>query len=150
MAQRKSRPVKKATRKALPRRKGARKTARKRAAPRGARSTLARLEEELPDTLAQISTQVRRRLTRLEREIQRSAASRRFTRLLRDASHQLGRWEAEGERRWRKLGTTARKDAARLLRRLERAIEPPPRPRRKKAPRKPARPGTTESGGSGI
>ena len=70
MAQRKSRPVKKPTRKAVTRKKGSTKAARKRAAPRAARSTLARLEEELPDTLAQLSTQVRRRLTHLEREIQ--------------------------------------------------------------------------------
>jgi hypothetical protein len=144
MAQRKSQSRKTQTKK-----RPARKTARKRAAAKRAPSAVARLEQELPETLAQFSRHVRTRLTRLEREIQRSEASRRFTRLLRDASHQLGQWEAEGERRWRKLSTSARRDAAGLLRRLERAIEPP-KPRRKGNPGKATRPRATESRGSGI
>ena len=61
-------------------------------------------------------------------------ARRRSTRLLREATHQLGRLEAEAERRWKKLSHQARHDAARLLHRLEVAIEPPrPKPRKRVA-----------------
>jgi hypothetical protein len=50
---------------------------------------------------------------------------------MRDAERQLGRLEAEGQKRWRKQTTQARRDAVRLLRKLEKAIEPAPK---KKAP----------------
>ena len=71
-------------------------------------------------------------LGRLERQIEtaRRDARRRWTRVLRDVSHQLGRLEANREKQWRRLTLQARRDAAKALRRLERAIEPP-RPRRK-------------------
>ena len=39
--------------------------------------------------------------------------------MLRDASHRLGRFEAEGERRWKNLTGEARREALQLLRRLE-------------------------------
>ena len=51
---------------------------------------------------------------------------------MREAERQLGRLEAEGQKRWRKQTTQARRDAVRLLRKLERAIEPAPK--RKKTP----------------
>lgn len=110
-----------------------RKSARKTSAARK-KSPIQRLEDELmPADLRGYSRRVRAGLTRLERQIDRSRrdARRRFTRLLREVSHQLGRFEAEGEKRWRQRATRARRDAAKLLRRLERAIEPP-----KAAPRK--------------
>jgi len=44
--------------------------------------------------------------------------------MLRDASHRLGRFEAEGERRWKNLTGEARREALQLLRRLERKFEP--------------------------
>ena len=51
---------------------------------------------------------------------------------------EFGAIEAEGERRWRQRTLRARRDAVKLLHRLERAIEPPKRkrPARKKAPGK--------------
>jgi hypothetical protein len=55
---------------------------------------------------------------------------------LREASHALGRLEAEGERRWRKLAVPARREALRLLQRLEGALATP---ERGKATRKAAR-----------
>lgn len=129
MAQRKTK-----TRKAVPRKT----TGKKSLAARNSRRTaeaLARLEPDLPPTLRDFSKRVRRGLTELEREIERvqQRYRRQRARLLREVSHQLGRFEAEGERRWKKLNTQARRDALRLLKRLEKAIEPP---QRKKRPRK--------------
>ena len=70
-------------------------------------------------------------LTELEHEIGRAQANprREATRLLREASHALGRFEAEGERRWRKLTAPTRREAIRLLHRLERALATPKRRR---------------------
>jgi hypothetical protein len=64
------------------------------------------------------------RLGELEARIEKAGTAyrRRWTRLLREASHQLGRFEAEGELRWRRLTARARRDAVQLLRRLEREI----------------------------
>ena len=70
-----------------------------------------------------------------------------FTRLLRDASHQLGRFEAQGERQWRKATNQARRDAVKVLKRLEKALEPPAR---KKKARKRKATVRRESQGSGI
>lgn len=105
------------------RRAAAGSKARRRTTTRVSRS-LARLEGDLPPTLAQFSRRVRRELTRLERQIVRARARYRGqgTRLLRDASHLLGQLEAEGEARWKKLTTRARADALRVLRRLEKEI----------------------------
>ena len=51
-----------------------------------------------------------------ERELDRAEARYRktFTRLLREGSHELGRIEALGERRWRQLTNPARRDLAKL------------------------------------
>jgi hypothetical protein len=75
---------------------------------------------------------VRRSLNGLEKEIAKARANprRQAARLLREASHALGRIEAEGERRWRKLAAPARREALRLLRRLESSLAAP---RRRKA-----------------
>jgi SAM-dependent methyltransferase len=77
----------------------------------------------------------------LEKQIESAQldARRRWTRLLREVSHQLGRLESEGERRWRVQSLQARREAVRLLQRLEKAIEPPKATKRRKAPaRKPS------------
>jgi len=128
-----------------------RPTTRKKATrQKSGRNAVAQLEAELPPNLRDFSRRARRGLTRLEKRVDtaRRDARRRWTRLLRDASHQLGRIEAEGERRWRKQSRLARRDAVRMLRRLERAIEPP---LARGAPRKKtARRASGELGGSGI
>lgn len=106
------------------------KTTRKKKAmrrlPRGSEA-LKRIEPELPPNLRDYSRRVRSGLVRLERQIETAQrdATRRWTRLLRDVSHQLGRLEAEGERRWKAQTYPARREAAKLLRRLEKAVEPP-------------------------
>jgi len=117
------------------------KTSRKKTARR---SAIRRFEDEvLPADLRAYSRRVRAGLTKLEREIEKSQrdARRRWTRLLRDTSHQLGKIEQQGEKRFRQRATQARRDAVKLLKRLERAIEPPKKkPARKKtATRKKAR-----------
>lgn len=106
------------------------KIAQKRAA---ARSAVARLQTELPSTLRGYTKEVRTRLTRLEGQVEkaRAQASRRGTKLLREASEYLGRLEARGEKEFRKR----RGDAVKLLKKLEKAVQPPARkkPARKKA-----------------
>jgi hypothetical protein len=102
---------------------------------RGRRSSpLSRLEGQLPATLREYTGELRKRLDRLERDLTRAqlAARRRAARLLREASHQLGRLEVAGEAGWRKLGASYQKDLVALLKRLEKALAPP-------AARKPAR-----------
>ena len=81
------------------------KTSRRKSAARKAGAALARIEQELPPNLREFSRQVRRGLSDLEKEVARAQANprREATRLLREASHTLGRLEAEGERRFRKL-----------------------------------------------
>lgn len=134
-------------RKTTARKTTARKKAKAPRIPRGS-DALKKLEPELPANLQEFSRQVRRELVKLERQIETAQrdARRRWTRLLREVSHQLGRVEAEGEKQWKKQTYPARREAVKLLKRLEKAIEPPrkrPTRRKKAAARKkvaPARP----------
>jgi hypothetical protein len=100
-----------------------------------ARTLIARIESELPKALGDYVSRVERELNKLERHIERagSSARKRATRLLRDASKQLGAVEARGEAAWQRLTAPYRKDAVALLERLENAIGPT------KPARKPAR-----------
>jgi hypothetical protein len=102
------------------------------ASRRSVRSRFDRIEDELPAELRDFTRRIRRDLTALERQIDsaRNDTRRGLTRLLRDVSHELGRLEAKGEREWRRLSYQARRDVVKVLRRLERAIEPP-KPKRK-------------------
>jgi hypothetical protein len=125
-----------------------RKTKRRVAALRGkARSTVQRIEAELPPELRHYARRMRQGLSRLEKQLAsaQKGARRRWAELLREGSHQLGRVEALGEREWRKRTAQARRDAVKLLRRLEKAIEPRGRgaPRRRPAARRSPAPGST-------
>jgi hypothetical protein len=95
---------------------------------------LARLEGQLPPTLREFASELRKRLDRLERDVTKAQleARRRAARLLREASVQLGRLEVSGEAGWRKLGASYQRELVALLKRLEKALAPP-------ATRKPAR-----------
>lgn len=95
---------------------------------------------DFPQSLDQFSRQIRKNLTSLEKQMNKAGKEyRRSTiSLFREVSHQLGHFEALGERRWKKLTNNARKDVAKLLRRLEKVIEPA-KGRKKKASRKRAR-----------
>ena len=109
----------------------------------GSKSALARIEAGLPKTLRDFGKQVRKDLDRLERDIERAipAARKRTARLIRDASHELGRIEERGEDVWKKGVAQATKEARKmtkdaqgLLRKLERSLAAPKR--KKKAARK--------------
>jgi len=141
MTARKKVTRKKAARKKVTRKKatGRKKTARK-------KSAFGRLEAELPKSLRDFRNQVRKNLNQLERDIERAfpAARKRTARIIRDASHELGRIEERGEAAWRKGLAKATKDAQKmtkdaqsLLRKLERAVAPPVK-RKKKAVRRKA------------
>jgi hypothetical protein len=80
---------------------------------------------------------MRRQLGLLERQVGRAQVRyrRQAARLLREASEELGRLEALGQRRWRTLDVRARR---RLLGRLESAVGPAPGVRTERA-RKAAR-----------
>jgi len=150
MAARKKAARKKASRKTGTRTQAGRKAGgRKKASRRTARSAeaagfggfgaaLGRLD--LPPTLRDYAEQVGARLDTLEREITRASVDmrRRGARLLREASHQLGRLEAEGEAGWRRLAAPYRRQLVDLLRRLEKALAPPAA-RRRSATRKATR-----------
>ena len=92
---------------------------------------------ELPPTLRAYASQVRKRLDVLERELARAQVGvrRQAARMLREASHQLGKLEAEGEAGWRRLAAPYRSELIALLRRLENALAPPAA--RKRSARKP-------------
>lgn len=123
-----------AARKKAARKKATRSTARTGRGRLGLGAALGRIE--LPPTLRDYAQQVRSRLDRLERQITQAQVDvrRRAARLLREASHQLGRLEAEGEAGWRRLATPYRRQLVDLLRRLERAVAP--QPARRSAARK--------------
>jgi hypothetical protein len=98
---------------------------------RRAGAALTRAQRELPVDWTAFSRRARRGIAALERELSRAQANprREAARLLREASHALGRLEAEGGRRWRQLAGPARQRALRLLRRLEGALAKPARAR---------------------
>jgi hypothetical protein len=123
------------------RKKASRKKATRRKAGLGGGLGAALGRLELPPTLRDYAKQVRGRLDRLEREISRASVDvrRRAARLLRDASHQLGRLEAEGEAGWRRLTSPYRRQLIDLLRRLEKALAPPRKTGRPSTARKATR-----------
>src|SRR3990172_5024392 len=120
----------------IPRRRRAPAQARARRKTRASlQRSIARMEGELPRTLAQFSRRMQARLGDLEKRLEKAGAvyRRRGTRLLREASHRLGRFEAEGELRWKRLTARARREALHVLRRLERELGPTGKARKKVA-----------------
>jgi adenylate kinase/ribonuclease R len=122
---------KKATKKKAAKRKATKKKAtrkaparKKKAGKRKSRIAVAGLKLELPATLDKYSSQVRGDLTRLEKQIEtaRKDMRRRWTRIVRDVSHLLGRLEAEGGKRFRDLTKQAENEAHRALKRLRTAV----------------------------
>jgi hypothetical protein len=90
------------------------------------RAALARIEGDLPPSLREYAKRVRGQLNELEKDIARAqlATRRRAARLLREASQELGRLEAKGEANWRKLTTPYRRQAVKMLQKLEKAVAP--------------------------
>jgi hypothetical protein len=86
-------------------------------------STVARIESNLPRTLREYSRSVQRELSRIERDVEKVTAATRKNgiKLLREASHELGRLEQQGERAWQRLSLPYRRRAVTLLKQLEKA-----------------------------
>ena len=98
------------------------KSVRSGTAGRGGRSQSRRKAESISPT-AKLSSNLRKRLRDLEREIERTEVRyrRALAKLLGDSGNPIG---IDIERRWRALTDPARHDIAKLLRRLERIVEP--------------------------
>ena len=104
-----------AKRTGTPRGRTPRKTAHKKTRAIRVSGSLDRLERELPSNLAQLVRQVRRGLNDMEKQLEKA--------------------RSDGERRWSKIETRLRSDTAGLLRKLEKAVEPPKRTRKKPPPK---------------
>ena len=91
--------------------------------------TAGRARDALQESLHQLEKQLPSELQRLVRQLRAN---------LKDLQSQLDRMRADREGRWNRMQLQIRRDAARLFRRLEKAVEPKPvrksRPRKKKAP----------------
>ena len=126
---------KRTTKKRPTRTTAAQKTSRRvKAGIRATERGIEKLSKDVPSTLNEYSRRVVAQLSKLERRIHgaQTAYRRRGTRVLREASRELGRLEARGERNWRKLNTRARRQALKTLRQIERLIEPAPRKKTKR------------------
>ena len=139
MAARKTSGRKASSRKTGARKASARKSGARKRTATGGRLGAAFSRLELPPTLRDYADQVRHRLDGLEREVTRTSTDvrRRAARLIREASHQLGRLEAKGEAGWSRLTRPYRRQLVDLLGRLEKAVAP--QPARKKVSRKTVR-----------
>ncbi len=127
--------ARKSTRKAAVKKKATKKSARKKTAPKKAtrkkaakkktsrRSTIDLVGSELPKSLKAFGRQCRRDLSAIENQIEIAGKDTRrsLTRIVRDVSHQLGTFEARGEREWRKLSRNAKRDIERVIRRVRKA-----------------------------
>ncbi len=108
---------KKSVRKKAAKKKGARK---KKAVRRAAADLVG---AELPKSLKALGRQLRRDLTGIEKQIEIAGKDTRrsLTRIMRDASHQLGSLEARGERAWRSRSRTLQRDVERMMKRVRKA-----------------------------
>ena len=108
--------------------------------------TVARIESNLPRTLREYSRSVQRELSRIERDVEKVTATTRKNgiKLLREASHELGRLEQQGERAWLRLSLPYRRRAVSLLKQLEKAVAPAKATRKKAAKKKVAKKKTTK------
>ena len=96
----------------------AKKKTTKRNNTRGLHRTLDRLERDLPPNLGKLVKQVRRGLVDLEKQVDKT--------------------RKESEQRWERQQTQVRRDIAAMLRKLEKAVEPP----RKRTPKSTSRKAT--------
>lgn len=122
MTVRKKATRKKTTRKKTTRKKAARKTSRSETVRKKAAELLG---EEFPKSLKALSSQVRRDLNAIEKQIEtaRVGTRRSLTRIVRDASHQLGSLEAHGQKEWRAMSARARNEVQRTVQRVRRAAK---------------------------
>jgi hypothetical protein len=118
---------KKAAKKRVAKKKGAKKraTPKKKARKKKAKMSIGAslIGADLPKSLSAFGRQLRRDLNAIEKEIEIAGKDTRrsLTRIVRDASHQLGALEARGEREWRNLSRAAKKDIAKITKRIRKA-----------------------------
>ena len=100
-------------------------TTRKRTPRKKATGARALMGDELPKSLAAFSRQLKRDLTRIERQIvsARKETRRSLARIIRDASHQLGVLETRGQKEWRSLSRNARREIERVVGRVREALD---------------------------
>jgi TolA-binding protein len=103
------------------------KTTRKKPASR--KSARDRAQAALDDSLRQLEKRLPKNLASVTRELRRN---------LKEFQRQIDKARKEREDRWNRIEGQIRRDAARLLRRLEKAVEPRKAPgtRKKSAPKK--------------
>ena len=120
-ARKKKAASKKATRKKTTKKKVAKKKVAKK---KTAKKKASALGSELPKSLSHFGDQLRRDLNKVEKQVETAGrnARRSLTRLVRDASHQLGSLEARGQREWKKRSKQAEKDVQRIVNRVKKAI----------------------------
>jgi len=120
-APRKKTTAKKTTAKKTTRKKATKKKAAKKTVQKKRRiSAASLLGEELPKSLKALSSQLRRDLNAIEKQIETAGKDTRrsLTRVVRDASHHLGALEARGQQEWRKMSRRARNEVERTLERV--------------------------------
>ena len=107
--------------KAAKKRAAPKKTARKKKAKKSGGASI--LGVDLPKSLSAYGRLLRRDLNAIEKQIEiaRKDTRRGLTRIMRDASHQLGALEARGEREWRNRSKAVEKDVAKLIKRVRKA-----------------------------
>ena len=116
MAAKKKTARKAAKKKAAPKRKSSKKKAARKA-------SVDLVGSNLPKSLKAFGKQLRRDLNAIEKQIEVATKDTRrgLTRIVRDASHQLGVLETRGEREWRKLSRNAEKDLQKIVKRVKKA-----------------------------
>jgi hypothetical protein len=121
---------KKASRKKAAKKKTARKKAK--------RSTASVLGVRLPKSLKAFGKELRMDLNSLEKEIEAAGkgAGKQLTRVMRDASHQLGVLEARGEKEWRSRSKKVEREVEKLVKRARKAVAGPKKKARKKKARR--------------
>ena len=90
---------------------------------RGARE---RARDALEDSLRQLEKQLPKNLSRMVRQLRANLST---------LQSQIERLRADRDARWTRLQTQVRRDAAKLFRRLEKAVEPKPASTRTRASR---------------
>ena len=93
-----------------------RKKTTKKTNNRGLHDALDRIEKELPPNLRKMVKQLRKGLVDLEKQVEKT--------------------RKESEQRWERQQNQVRRDIAAMLRKLEKAVEPPKKRTRKSTPRK--------------
>ena len=114
---------KKSSKKTSTKKKATKTTARRKKAKRSSAASL--IGGDLPKSLSALTRQLTRDLTAVEKQIETAGKETRrsLTRIVRDASHQLGVLETRGQKAWSSASARARKEVQGTVRRVQRAIK---------------------------